>query len=114
MEIPRYGVGHSRPMFDPLISTRRMERAAESRHVSTCFMDDSHVSRRFPTFRLKIGRSLAQFTTRSIAVLRVEEFHQRGSKDFCLDFVGLTFQGTMLAVGDSLRQRYCCGIHERE
>ena len=51
---------------------------------------------------------------RSRAVLRVEEFHQHRSKDLCLDFVGLTFQGTMLAVGDSLRQRYCCGIHEGE
>ena len=51
---------------------------------------------------------------RSRAVLHVEEFQQHRSKDLRLDFVGLTFQGTMLAVGESLRQRYCCGIHEGE
>ncbi len=44
----------------------------------------------------------------------VEELLQHGSKSLRLDLVRLTFQGAMLTVGESLRQRHCRRMHERE
>jgi hypothetical protein len=44
----------------------------------------------------------------------IEELHQYRSKSRRSDLVRLAFQRAMLAVGESLRQRHCCGMHERE